>query len=579
MGDFDNPQHTKPYGPCKYCHANVCVYGSGCEQTCNNACCDGGLPPPEECPLPDYPTDRCCPLAVVELPSSVPGWIDTLLNALLTATVRLKGDELPHAHIKRLTQRYFGTPAEDFDDGVMKKLMPPNYLFIQEEAERERVYNEWGRWEIEVEGMEEETGRIVGADEHLYEFDYATNFLSDALTKIPGQENSQASLTKEEGDLCHPVLISLGDVLSKSPGRGEGVVLAEEEGDLCHEILPGPKHSACVVKKEVGISVSQALEDILGGRIKIYPRFSFLRNIFGQTVESTFAIFDLPGETHEEFDGETEGDFEIRISLNLPLVPDWGWGVDVDEEAKVWNTGTVAYGDFTIQEKLSLPWAYVPPPTEEEPEPYEPPSEPVDYELTPEEIQRARELGLDLELVARASSISAWAARRGWSIDRGILIALTSGESANCTNCGRSDAETAYRNRGWPSQITILKKALEHWEEYDIRVANSRAAYYVNESYTAALGSSAGALGCSQFLIGTAWPHRHKVSDPSFDLWNKTTAMQTMASELHRLGWRENASLATKIGVLLGWNRHYSWVSRIVRTAQYILAYLDAAGI
>lgn len=41
MGNFDNPQHTKPFGPCKYCHADVCVYGSGCEQTCNWACCAG----------------------------------------------------------------------------------------------------------------------------------------------------------------------------------------------------------------------------------------------------------------------------------------------------------------------------------------------------------------------------------------------------------------------------------------------------------------------------------------------------------------------------------------------------------
>lgn len=365
----------------------------------------GGGPPDEGCPVPDYDTDRCCPLEQGFNASSVlPGWLQTALNifgdalrAVVRTTVKFDDNELKHAHVEELTQRYFGTNVSDFDDGVMKKLMPPNYLFIQSQDERQRVYRQWGKWEIdvegEIEGEEDRTGIVEGADPHLYELDYAYDFLDAALTKIPGEEEeANVPLAVGDEELCHPVLASAHSSLIKvsDPKEESGEVLAAGE-DLCHDVLEGNKHAACLGEETsdegIQISFGSALASLLSGKIKVYPRFSFLRDIFFHTAgpQGLFRIFDLPGEEHDEYDGETEGDFKISVSLgvNVPTppvpIPGWQpfWGISwdfaVENEAKVWETGTEKSVDDKIKQKLT------PPTAEDSTTTYKAPSEPTIY--------------------------------------------------------------------------------------------------------------------------------------------------------------------------------------------------------
>lgn len=203
----------------------------------------------------------------------------------------------------------------------------------------------------------------------------------------------------------------------------------------------------------------------------------------------------------------------------------------------------------------------------------------VSYELSPEELAKAEELGIDPELLARASAVEAWAdSLWGEGVgDRALYMALTSGESANCENCGNSDACAEYHRHprlNGPAQCAALDRLLEIWKRHDIRASNPTAAEYIYPDYSGVKGSSGGgALGCSQFLAGTALPHLGVIGEP-FDLWEPTTAMKTMASEVRRLGYREDMSTAEKIRIMLGWNGDRGWIARVIATAQQYAEYL-----
>jgi len=362
-----NPDGNTFGGPCNYCNPNVAKHGPACEDTCNWNCADpdedDDAPPADFCPVPDYETDPCCPLefSFNEKPSWLQAIFDALtspLNVLFKATVALKNNKLEHAHVKELAEDYLGTPSQNYNDGVMTKLMPPNHVFIEEKAERVRVNDEWAKLEITVgsEGEEGEEKIIEGADWYPYKLDYATTFLASALTRIPGQEDSQTSLLREEAE-CEPAVIKLASAPTT------GTVLAATDDGLCHDVLQGSKHSACVAEEtsSAEISFTKALENVLSGKIKIYPRLSFLDKIYSQTVgpSGSFRIFDIPGEEHEEYDGEAESDLEIGISVSIPLMGDFSVGtfnVSSKENGKgIFHTGTEKVANDNIQQKLSLP--------------------------------------------------------------------------------------------------------------------------------------------------------------------------------------------------------------------------------
>jgi len=359
-----------PYGgECKYCNRLVTVRNdgcSGCGCTCNQSCAteddddDDDEPPADYCPVPDYETDPCCP---IEFPLSdyLPEWLKTILNALteplnilFETTVALKDNKLEHAHVKELAEDYLGTHNQNYNDGVMTKLMPPNHIFIEEKAERERVRDTWGKLEVTVgsEGEEGEEKTIEGADWYPYKLDYATTFLK-ALTRIPGQEDAYASSLREETE-CEPAVIKLASV------PATGTVLAATDDELCHDVLPGTKHSACVAEEtsSAEISFTRALESVLSGTIKIYPRLSFLDKIHSQTIGpgGFFRIFDIPGEEHEEYDGETESDLEIDIRIPLIGGDDPVVSFGVTSEGKgIFHTGTEKKAHENILQKLSIP--------------------------------------------------------------------------------------------------------------------------------------------------------------------------------------------------------------------------------
>lgn len=205
------------------------------------------------------------------------------------------------------------------------------------------------------------------------------------------------------------------------------------------------------------------------------------------------------------------------------------------------------------------------------------------YKLSEEEAKAAATHGLNAELVARASAAEAWADEQ-WGAgagDRALYIALTSGESGGCQNCGKCLAMAEYRKHAVLNEATqgaALRKFVEIWKKHDIRTSNPIAAKYIPEDYNieGIIGScGGGALGCSQFIPTTALIHLEEIGEP-FDLWDPNTAARLMAAELHRLGWNKNANLVTKAKVLLGWNRHYGWVSGIAQTADQIRAYMGA---
>ena len=205
------------------------------------------------------------------------------------------------------------------------------------------------------------------------------------------------------------------------------------------------------------------------------------------------------------------------------------------------------------------------------------------YTLSLAEQKAAESIGLNPRLVERASLVELWANEQ-WgkgSGDRALYMALTQGESSGCQKAGsglaaaelrqRFDAETAAK------QLEALKKLLEIWQRNDIRAnPGSQATNYLTTSYEleevkGSLG--AGALGCSQFLPGTAIVHLETIGEP-FDLWDPTISMLVMAAELHRLGWNQDANLLTKIDVLSGWNRNGDWTGSIIAKAEAYRAYL-----
>lgn len=205
------------------------------------------------------------------------------------------------------------------------------------------------------------------------------------------------------------------------------------------------------------------------------------------------------------------------------------------------------------------------------------------YQLSAAEAKVAQDIGLDSQLVARASLAEFWADEQ-WgreSGDRALYIALTQGESGDCRNAGtgfavseirkRFDAETAAK------QIEALTKLLEVWQRNDIRAnPGSYAADYLTTDYgleTVKGSAGAGALGCSQFLPGTAIQHLMTIGEP-FDLWNPQTSMLVMAAELHRLDWSKDADLLTKVDVLAGWNQNRLWGTGIITQAEAYRGYL-----
>jgi hypothetical protein len=353
---------------------------------------DGDEPPTGVCPVPNYETDRCCPLEA-SWSQSLPGWLQAVINAightlngLFNATIKLKDDALKHAHVRKMTERYLGNYSQNYNDGVAPKLMPPTEPFIQDKAERERVHNEWGKWKVEtvgeVGGNHEGTGTIEGADWYLPKLETATSFLNDALTRIPGKEESPTASLKEN-TVCEAATIQLAD--TSALGESGGTVLAADD-ELCHEILPGPKHNACVGENSdsIKIDITQAISNLLSGSVKVYPRFSFLDDIADQSIGPTgfTRVFEIPWEPpYKTSDGETQGDFGINLSVNvggIPFVadligwqPNWGFNLgtfNVKNEAQILHTGTEALADWEIKQKLSPPGVSVIPPGEEEEE-------------------------------------------------------------------------------------------------------------------------------------------------------------------------------------------------------------------
>lgn len=204
----------------------------------------------------------------------------------------------------------------------------------------------------------------------------------------------------------------------------------------------------------------------------------------------------------------------------------------------------------------------------------------ISYEMTTEEEEAAKEIGLDLEAVSLTSAASAWGTDAiEADVGRGVLLSLFGGESAHCSNCGKVDACAEYESHpslNGEAQCLALENLLKVWKRYDIRAINPIAAEYIYEDYSGALGSKGGgALGCLQFLAGTAFPHLSTVGEP-FDLWDELTAMKAAVAELHRLGWQEDLTTIQKIAVLLKWNNSPSWITRIVKTAEQYKAYLGA---
>lgn len=205
------------------------------------------------------------------------------------------------------------------------------------------------------------------------------------------------------------------------------------------------------------------------------------------------------------------------------------------------------------------------------------------YALSTAEAEVAIKAGLNPELVTRATLAEKWADEQ-WgpgSGDRALYIALTQGETANCRDAGQGLAAQELRKRFEEEvaskQIAALETLLEIWQRNDIRSnPSSRSSDYLMADYSleSVKGSTgAGALGCSQFLPGTALPHLQIVGEP-FDLWEPQTAMIVMAAELHRLGWTKDANFLTKGDIMAGWNQNRVWGASIVGKAEAYRTYL-----
>lgn len=181
--------------------------------------------------------------------------------------------------------------------------------------------------------------------------------------------------------------------------------------------------------------------------------------------------------------------------------------------------------------------------------------------------------GKDPALVARAIQTYGWCVQQFGddSCDPALWVTLTNGESANCSNAGTAYALAEMQKRGFTDQIAAFNVLLQIWKRNKIRDnPNSHAKEYLPEDYSpgGVKGSAgAGALGCSQFMAGTAKIHLSEIGEP-FDLWDPDTAMKLMAAETVRLGYKKSASTASKIQAMLGWNQDRTWITGIVGGAE-----------
>ncbi len=244
--------------------------------------------------------------------------------------------------------------------------MPPNNLYIQSKDERQRIDAEWGSWGIKTGDGDQ---GVLGADPFLFQLNYASDFLGSALMP-PIQEGSPTSLEENSQKLCAttPVNIDLTDaIVQLSSYKGSsGTVLAADDGALCHESLPGPKHSACVAQSSFNIDLGTAVGGLFRG-VDIFPSFSFLRNIFTRTLGSGvegesagfFRIFDLPGEEHENLDGEVDNNtFTLKFSIGGIEIPFFQRTLsfkNAEGKGGIWNTGTEAKADEGIKQKMTPP--------------------------------------------------------------------------------------------------------------------------------------------------------------------------------------------------------------------------------
>jgi hypothetical protein len=200
--------------------------------------------------------------------------------------------------------------------------------------------------------------------------------------------------------------------------------------------------------------------------------------------------------------------------------------------------------------------------------------------LTDDQKSRLSSSGKDLALVNRAIQTYGWCVQQFGddACDPALWITLTNGESANCNNAGDAPALAEMRKRGFTDQIAAFNVLLPIWQRNKIRDnPNSRSKGpnlqghpYVPEDYNPELvrgSAGAGALGCSQFMAGTAKIHLAEIGEP-FDLWEPDTAMKLMAAETVRLGYRKSKSPAANIQAMLGWNQDRTWITSIVSDAQ-----------
>lgn len=193
--------------------------------------------------------------------------------------------------------------------------------------------------------------------------------------------------------------------------------------------------------------------------------------------------------------------------------------------------------------------------------------------LTADQSAKLSATGKDPVLVARAIQTYGWCTEQFGAdkCDPALWITLTNGESANCSNAGTAFALAEMQKRGFTDQIAAFNTLVPVWKKNDIRSnPNSHAKEYIPADYNAAgiKGSvGAGALGCSQFMAGTAKIHYAEIGEP-FDLWDPDTAMKLMAAETARLGYKKSNSAAVNIQAMLGWNQDRTWITSIVSGAQ-----------
>lgn len=160
--------------------------------------------------------------------------------------------------------------------------------------------------------------------------------------------------------------------------------------------------------------------------------------------------------------------------------------------------------------------------------------------------------------------------------DRFLYLALTQGESGKgCGGAGGGYVVEELRKRFDPAtterQIEWLERFALEWQKRKIRDSNPIAARYITPDYDyhkvegSRLG---GAIGCSQFLPGTAGIHWEELAVCDYDLWDPDCALMAMSLELYRLGYRPALPYESKVKILLGWNADPPWIEKIVSQSE-----------